>query len=103
MSTHKKLTEEVIVRIIKEEYAARKIELKEKFDLFYSVDGEKHLAVSSGLKITKSSDDNKIGKKGQLYTVDQIGTWGAILVFVDEDGEHTIKVDKETLEREFTL
>lgn len=94
MST-RKLTDQDIVRIIREEYQKKLERLDEKLKTILKVDGEKKSVLAPELKIRKNT--------GELYTVDQVGTWGAILSWADEKGQHTMKVDRETLEKDYTL
>lgn len=97
MSTRvSRLTDQDIVRIIREEYEKRLELLDEKLKMFFKTEGgDEKSVLSPDLKIRK--------KTGELYTIDQVGTWGAILSWVDEEGVHTKKVDRETLEKDYTL
>ena len=96
MSNPKKLTDSDVIRLIREEYEKKLSILDEKLKMFFEdEDGKKQNVLSPKLKLHK--------KSGELYTIDQVGSWGAILSFVDDKGVHTIKVDKETLEKEYEL
>jgi hypothetical protein len=98
------LTEDVIVRVFREEFERRQRLITEELKMTLKIDGEMVPVISKGLKITKDSDDNEFGKKGQLYTVEEVGTSGVLLKYVDDTGEEKIvRVDSDRLEYEFTL
>lgn len=92
------LTDADVVRLVKEEYERNIVDLAEGIDMFFEPKrgaGEKNI-VSVDLKVRD--------KNGVLYTVDSVGSWGVILKRTDDDGsEKTIKVDRETFERDFNL
>lgn len=95
----KVLTEEVVIGFLREEYDRRIERLREEIDMVFPVDGEDKLVLSQALKLRRKKGEGA----GQLYTVDQVGPWGCILSWIDGEGRHTLKVDKDTLEAEFEL
>lgn len=84
----KKLTEETVVQIIREEWSKKYAALKEEHETAI-----KTPLISSGLKITRK-------KTGILYTVDSVGQKSVVIK--DPHGmQHT--VSSEVLEKEFEL
>lgn len=92
------LSDRDVVRIIKEEYEQGIVCLAEGIDMFFEPSkgqGEKNI-LAVDLKVRD--------KRGVLYTVDSVGSWGVILKRVLDDGsEKQVKVDRETFERDFSL
>jgi len=91
----KKLQEEDIVRIMREEWQAKVSALSEEVDLAFKtkVDGEEKEVISQDLKIRH--------KKSQLlYTVVSVGPKDMILK--TPEGEEFL-LDKDTLEDEYEL
>jgi hypothetical protein len=90
-----KLDEEVVLRVIREEWATRKATLKEELDAVYKP-GEKapaKLALSPGLKV-------KHKKSGVLFTIHAIGAQSTILR-KPEGGN--VAVANKDLESQFDL
>jgi len=91
----KKLNEEDIIRIMREEWQAKVVALSEEVDLAFKakIDGEKKDVISQDLKIRH--------KKSQLlYTVVSVGPRDIILK--TPEGEDFL-LDKDTLEDEYEL
>jgi hypothetical protein len=91
----KKLQEEDVLRIIREEWAAKVKALSEEIDLALKakVDGKEKEIISPDLKIRHT-------KSQLLYTVVSIGPKDVILK--TPEGEKFL-LDKETLEKEYEL
>jgi len=91
----KKLNEEDIIRIMREEWQAKVVALSEEVDLAFKakIDGENKDVISQDLKIRH--------KKSQLlYTVVSVGPRDIILK--TPEGEDFL-LDKDTLEDEYEL
>lgn len=97
---NKKLTDSDVVQVFREEWFKRVGLLENKLKMFIDIEGEKKNVISPELKVTVKKKGDEYGC---LYTVDQVGDWGAILSWVDESGEHNKKVDRTELERDFML
>jgi hypothetical protein len=97
MSAQRVLTKEDVHRILKEEIRLRKTVLEDKLKMMFKDESDElHNVISTGLKIRK--------KTGELFTVEQVGSWGVTLSFVSSNGKkELLKVDKETLERDYEL
>jgi len=91
----KKLQEEDVLRIIREEWSAKVKALSEEIDLALKakVDGKEKEIISPDLKIRHA-------KSQLLYTVVSIGPKDVILK--TPEGEKFL-LDKETLEKEYEL
>lgn len=91
----KKLNEEDIIRIMREEWQAKVVALTEEVDLAFKakIDGENKDVISQDLKVRH--------KKSQLlYTVVSVGPRDIILK--TPEGEDFL-LDKDTLEDEYEL
>lgn len=91
----KKLEESDIIRIMREEWNAKLVQLSETVDAVFKgkVDGENKVLLSPELKLRH--------KKSQfLYTVVSVGPKDAILM--TPEGKRFI-VDKEELEKEYEI
>jgi hypothetical protein len=91
----KKLNEDDIIRIMREEWAAKVKALSENVELAFTakVDGEKKEVISDELKVRHK-------KSKFLYTVLSVGPRDVQLM--TPDGEE-ILVDKDKLEQEYEL
>lgn len=89
-----KLDEKVVIRIIREEWEKRKVQLREKLNTVYkSDDKESKHAISPGLKV-------KNKESGILCTIDVVGPEGVIM----RAPEGTkFSVSSEDLEKNYEL
>jgi len=98
----KKLDDDEIIRVIREEWNRKLRELTEKIDLMMTakVDGESKDVISPGLKV-RSKGKNK---PNLLYTVEEIGPVTVALSYVDLNGkEKMIYIKREELEKKYEL
>ena len=92
----KKLTDNEIIRIIKEEWSKKIAALSEDVDLMFKakVDGEEINPISSGLKV-------KSKKTGITYTVEEVGPDSVRLL--SPDGDDALMINGKDLEDNYEL
>lgn len=83
-----------LVQIIRESYNESVEQILEDLDVIFPISGKKEIVPTAGLKIKD--------KKGRLYVIDSIGSWGAMLVPTFKE-DSTIKVSIEDLEKNYEL
>ena len=91
----KLLEEKDIIKVMKEEWSAKKARLSEDVDITFSakVDGKKKQVISQDLKIRHKNSQ-------LLYTVVSVGPEDVILKTPEGDN---FLLDRETLEKEYEL
>lgn len=91
----KKMSDKDLIRIIKESYEEHLQKVNEELDVLFPINGKQENVLSKGLKIRN--------KKGDLFTVDAIGDWGAYLIPAGKGSESSVKVSTEDLEDDYEL
>lgn len=115
----KNLSDDEIIRVIREEWKRKLKKLSETIDLSIStkVGGKEKDVISQGLKVKRKEKSEKSGKKsrgdlrsnsgkpGQEYTVEEIGPVSIALSYVEDgdDEKKIVYISREDLENYYDL